>query len=41
MPHFYFREIWTPLKLIGIKIFKDDQGDIWYKVFSKSRRRVR
>ncbi len=41
MPHFYFREIWTPLKFIGIKLFADDEGKLWYKVFSNPRKRLR
>lgn len=41
MPHFYFREIWTPLKLMGIKLFKDDEGKLWYKIFSSPRKRIR
>lgn len=34
----YYIEITTPLKLIGIRFFKDTEGRIWIKVFNKPRR---
>ncbi|MDF2668002.1 MAG: hypothetical protein K0R67_308 [Paenibacillus sp.] len=40
MPNYFFQEIWTPLKLIGIKFFRDDEGSIWIKWFSRPRRKL-
>ncbi|WP_171630222.1 hypothetical protein [Paenibacillus plantarum] len=39
MPNYYFTEVWTPLKLLGIKLFKDDEGAIWIKCWGFKRRR--
>ncbi|WP_236293293.1 hypothetical protein [Paenibacillus allorhizoplanae] len=39
MPNYYFSEVWTPLKLLGIKLFKDDEGAIWIKYWGFKRRR--
>ena len=41
MPNYYFTEIWTPLKLAGIKIFKDDEGEIWIKYWGLKRKRLK
>lgn len=41
MPHFYFREVWTPLKVVGVRLFKDGEGKLWYKVLANRRRRLR
>ncbi|WP_260410926.1 hypothetical protein [Cohnella xylanilytica] len=41
MPHYYFHEIWTPLKLVGIQFYRDDEGEVWFKVKSRPRRRLR
>ncbi len=38
VPNYYFKEIWTPLALIGIKFFKDDENRTWIKVWTKQRR---
>lgn len=38
MPNYYFKEIWSPLKLIGIRFFRDDESRVWVKLWSKSRR---
>lgn len=40
MPYLHFFEMWTPLKLIGIKLFKDDEGHTWIKYWGFKRRRV-
>lgn len=41
MPLYYFREILTPLKLVGIKFYKEmDSDEIWIKVFNQHRRRL-
>ncbi len=41
MPHYYFDEIWTPLKFVGIRLFRDDDGGIWIKYWNTKRRRLR
>jgi hypothetical protein len=38
MPYYYFTEIWTPLTFIGIKLFRDDEGRLWAKVWGFDRR---
>jgi hypothetical protein len=35
-----FTELTTPLKLIGIRIFRDENGHYWYKVRKNSRKRI-
>lgn len=40
MPLYQMREIWTPLKLIGVKFFKSDDSSIFIKVFNYHRRRL-
>ncbi|CAH1192846.1 hypothetical protein PAECIP111891_00450 [Paenibacillus allorhizoplanae] len=39
MPIYYLIEIWTPLKLVGIKLFKDDEGILWIKYWGFKRKR--
>lgn len=41
MPSYYFKELWTPLRLVGIKLFRDDDGFLWIKWWSKPRKRLR
>lgn len=42
MPYYHFVEIWTPLKLIGIRFFRDEESRrLWIKVWSGSRRPLR
>lgn len=38
MPHYYFKELWSPLKLIGIRFYYDDEDRVWIKIWSKTRR---
>ncbi|MDH6431138.1 hypothetical protein M2109_005737 [Paenibacillus sp. PastH-3] len=38
MPNYYFKEIWTPLKLVNIRFYLDDENRVWVKVWSKHRR---
>lgn len=38
MPHYYFKEIWTPLKWFRIHFFRDDEGQIWIKKGSQPRK---
>jgi hypothetical protein len=40
MPYYYYEEIKTPLKLIGIRIMRDDKGGLWFKIGKQSRRRL-
>lgn len=40
MPHYYFNEIWTPFKIIGIRLYRDDDRDVWIKFWNAKRRRV-
>jgi hypothetical protein len=35
-----FTEIATPLKIIGIRIFKDENGKLWYKYKNNKRKRI-
>lgn len=41
MPNYYFREVWTPLRLVGIRFFKDDSGRLWIKKGKQRRKLVR
>jgi hypothetical protein len=38
MPYYEIRERWTPLKLVGIRFYRDDKGGTWVKVLHKPRR---
>lgn len=38
MSIYYFKEIWTPLKLVSIRFYLDDENRVWVKVWSKHRR---
>ncbi|WP_263575725.1 hypothetical protein [Paenibacillus vietnamensis] len=40
MPSYYFKELWTPMTIVGIKLFKDDEGHLWIKVRDSKRRRL-
>lgn len=40
MPYYYFSEVWTPLKLIGIKFFRDDENRLWVKFWVFSRKQL-
>lgn len=42
MPNYYFfKEIWTPLKLFRICFFRDELDRIWIKVANNPRRLLR
>ncbi|SEO53665.1 hypothetical protein SAMN04487895_108236 [Paenibacillus sophorae] len=41
MPNYYFKEIWTPLKLFRISFFRDDEDRVWIKFGKKPRRLLR
>lgn len=38
MPYYYFKEVWSPLKLISIRFYRDNEGEMWIKIGSKARR---
>ncbi|MHA7139655.1 hypothetical protein ACRTEV_20700 [Rossellomorea arthrocnemi] len=40
MPGYYMKEIWTPLKIVGIKIFIAEENRIFMKVLQKPRKRI-
>lgn len=40
VPYFYFKEIVTPLKLVGIRFFRDDENHYWIKIWGFRRRRL-
>jgi hypothetical protein len=37
MARYYFREVWTPLKLIGIRYYRDDEDNLWIKYWKRKR----
>ncbi|WP_342562644.1 hypothetical protein NST84_24155 [Paenibacillus sp. FSL R7-0345] len=37
MPNYYFKEIWTPLKWVKIRFFRDDDDRVWVKFGSRRR----
>ncbi|MFD2614074.1 hypothetical protein [Paenibacillus gansuensis] len=41
MPLYNFREVWTPLRLLGIRFFQDDEQRWWLKIGSRTRRPLR
>lgn len=40
MPLIEMKEISTPLKLIGIKLFKSSEGEVYVKIGKRPRRRL-
>ncbi len=40
MPYHYFTEIWTPLRLIGVKLLRDSDGKYWVKIWGFTRRKL-
>jgi hypothetical protein len=40
MPVYYMKEIWTPLKLFGIKFFKCEENRIYIKILHSHRKRI-
>ena len=40
MPLIEMKEIVTPLKLLGIKLFKSREGQIFIKVWSNPRKKI-
>ncbi|WP_262371878.1 hypothetical protein [Rossellomorea aquimaris] len=40
MPGYYMKEVWTPLKILGIKIFRSEENGIFMKVLQKPRKRI-
>ncbi len=41
MPLLQMKEIWTPLKLVGVKFFKSDDRSIFIKVMNQRRRKLK
>lgn len=42
MPYINMKEIWTPLKLVGVKFYRDaDSNSIFIKVRNKRRHRIK
>jgi hypothetical protein len=35
-----FSEVWTPFKMVGIRLFKDENGAYWYKYRNNKRSRL-
>ncbi|MHA6481474.1 hypothetical protein ACX1C1_06160 [Paenibacillus sp. strain BS8-2] len=35
-----FTELATPLKLFGIRLFRDENGRYWYKIRKNNRKRL-
>ncbi|SFB20911.1 hypothetical protein SAMN04488577_3956 [Bacillus sp. cl95] len=40
MPLLHMKEVFTPLKLFGIKIFRCKEGYTYIKVWKKPRKRI-
>lgn len=40
MPLLHMKEIYTPLKLVGIKVFKCTDGDTYIKFWNKPRKKL-
>ncbi len=40
MPLIEMREVFTPLKLIGIKFFRSSEGQVYMKVWNHPRKRL-
>lgn len=38
MPYYHYKEVWTPLKLIGISFYKDEHNRVWYRLWKGKRR---
>ncbi|WP_156410868.1 hypothetical protein [Paenibacillus sp. Soil787] len=38
MPYYYHNEVWTPFKYVGIRLFIDENGNKWIKIWNKHRR---
>jgi hypothetical protein len=41
MPYIHFREIWTPLRLLGTRVYVTDEGDWYIKVLNAKRKRIK
>lgn len=38
MPYYHFREVRTPLFLIGIRFYRDEDERLWVKYWNKPRK---
>ncbi|MDI4644804.1 hypothetical protein [Cohnella hashimotonis] len=41
MPYYYFHEVWTPLKLFGIRLYRDEERALWIKAWHAKKRKLR
>lgn len=41
MPYYVFKEKWTPLRLVGLKLYVDDEGRLWWQLWGSRRKRFR
>jgi len=41
MPYYHMKEMWTPLKMIGIKFFKTEDGHLFVKVWKQNRKLIK
>jgi len=40
MSYYSMKEIWTPLKFVGIKFYKTDEREYFIKVLDNKRKRL-
>ncbi|CAM3955769.1 Mobile element protein [Mesobacillus thioparans] len=40
MPLLQMKEVFTPLRLVGIKVFKDKEGYTYIKFWNKPRKKI-
>ncbi|WP_161798154.1 hypothetical protein [Aneurinibacillus tyrosinisolvens] len=40
MPYYHFKQIYTPLLLVGVRFYKDEHGHYWIKVRNNRKRRI-
>jgi hypothetical protein len=40
MPLIHMKEIYTPLRFLGVKLFRSKEGQIYIKIGSKPRKRL-
>lgn len=41
MPYYHFREIWTPLIIFGVRFYKDNDDQMWYKIGKRHKKKFR
>ena len=40
MPLLQMKEVFTPLRIVGIKVFKDNEGYTYIKYWNRPRRKI-